>query len=455
MAKHSFDYDLIVIGSGAGGSVAAMIAARSGKRVAIIEADTLGGDSPNFGDVPMSALLHAAKIYGGAKDGQQFGIRSATVGYNYPSIKAWKDLAVSRAGAGGSQRFYEAEGITVYDGAAHFISPHEITVNRRHLSASYFLIATGTHWSAPQIVGLDKVPHLTPRTAIDIIRPPKSVFIIGGGATGVEFAHLFSTFGSKVHIAEVAPRLLPREDDEVSELVERVFDGQKGVSTLTSTRVVKVARDGIMKRVTYVRGDAEFSVKVDEILVAAGKLPTVDIGLENAGVVYTPKGIEVNDHLQTSVKHIYAAGDVLGKHMLTHVALLESRVAAQNILHRDKVTPNYKAVPRVTYTVPEIASVGLTEDDCIKRDLAINKASAPINIIGRANTTNTRDGFVKVITDKKGVILGATIAAPCAGELIHELTLAIQYNLTAQNVATTMHAFPTWSEAIRVVCSKL
>ncbi|HEX6258239.1 MAG TPA: NAD(P)/FAD-dependent oxidoreductase, partial [Candidatus Saccharimonadales bacterium] len=420
-----------------------------------VEADALGGESPNFGDVPMSALLHAAKVYGAAKDGQQFGIRSATVGYNYPSVKAWKDLAISRAGAGGSQRFYEAEGITVFEGAAHFISPHEITINRRHLSASYFLIATGAHLLMPQVIGLDKIPHLTPRTALDIIRPPKSVFIIGGGATGVEFAHLFSTFGSKVHIAEVAPRLLPREDDEVSELVERIFDSQKGVSALTSSRVIKVAREGIMKRVTYIRGDREISVKVDEILVAAGKLPTVDIGLENAGIHYTPKGIEVNEHLQTSAKHIYAAGDVLGHTMYTHVALQESRVAAHNILHRDKLSPNYKAVPRITYIVPEIASVGLSEDDCIKRDLAINKATAPINIIGRANTTNTRDGFVKIITDKKGIILGATIAAPCAGELIHELTLAIQHNLTAQDVAYTMHAFPTWSEAVRVACSKL
>ncbi|HYG83322.1 MAG TPA: NAD(P)/FAD-dependent oxidoreductase [Verrucomicrobiae bacterium] len=455
MAKHSFDYDLIVIGSGAGGSVAAMLAARKGKRVAIIEADALGGDAPNFGDVPMNALLHAARIYGEAKAGQQFGIRSNTIGYNYPSVKAWKDLAVSRAGAGGSQRFYEAEGITVFEGTAHFISPHEITVNRRHISAAYFIIATGTHWMTPQIVGLDKLLHLTPRTAMELIRPPKSIFIIGGGATGVEFAHLFSTFGSKVYIADVAPRLLLKEDDEVSELIERVFDTQKGVTTLTSTRVVKVARDGIMKRVTYLRGDAEHSVKVDEILIAAGKDPNVDIGLENAGVAYTPKGVEVNEYLQTSVKHIYAAGDVLGTHMFTHVALLESRVAAHNLLHRDKVTPNYKAVPRVTHTVPEIASVGLSEDDCIKRDLAINKATVPINIIGRANTTNTRDGFVKIITDKKGVILGATIAAPSAGELIHELTLAIQHGLTAQDVALTMHAFPTWSEAIRVACSKL
>lgn len=456
MAKQKHDYDLIVIGSGAGGSVAATIAARAGKRVAIVENDELGGASPNFGDIPVNALLHAAGVYETAKSGQQFGIRSGTIGYNYPSIKAWKELVVSRAGAGAnSSRFYESEGVTIYHGLAHFISPYEISVNRRHLSASYFLIATGAKWVRPAIEGLDKVHYLTARSALDLLRPPKTLFIVGGGSTGVEFARLFSTFGTKVYIGEVAPRLLPTEDEEASELTERVLEEQKGVTTLTSTRVTKVSKDALKKRVTYTRGDVEHSVKVDEILIATGKMPSVDIGLENAEVEYTPRGIEVNEFLQTSNKHIYAAGDVLGEYMYTHVALLESRIAAHNILHRDKHTPDYTAIPRITHMSPEIASVGLYEDDCIKRDMAINKATAPLNIIGRANTTNMRDGFVKVLTDKKGVLIGATIVAPNAGEMIHELTLAIQHHMTAHDVASTIHAFPSWSEAVRVACGKL
>lgn len=456
MAKQKYDYDLIVIGSGAGGSVAATIAARAGKRVAIVENDLLGGASPNFGDIPMNALLHAASVYETAKSGQQFGIRSGTIGYNYPSIKAWKDLVVSRAGAGAnSGRFYESEGVAVFSGLAHFISPYEVSVNRRHLSASHFLIASGSKWVLPPIEGLDKIKYLTPRTAVDVLRPPKTLFIVGGGSTGVEYARLFSTFGTKVYIGEVNPRLLPTEDEEVSELVERVLEEQKGVTTLTSARVTKVSKDALMKRVTYTRGETEHSVKVDEVLIATGKTPAVDIGLENALVQYTPKGIEVNEYLQTSTKHIYAAGDVLGEHMYTHVALLESRIAAHNMLHRDKHSPDYTAVPRVTHLFPEVASVGLSESDCIKRDLPIRKATAPLNIIGRANTTNIRDGFVKIIVDKKGVLIGGTIVAPNAGEMIHELTLAIQHRMTAQDVAATMHAFPSWSEAIRVACGKL
>lgn len=455
MAKQKYDYDLIVIGSGAGGSVAADIVASAGKRVAIIEGDTLGGESPNWGCIPTKALLHAASIYDAAKHGQPFGIRSAAVGYNYPSVKAWKDLAVQRSGAANGARYYQSRGIGLYEGMAHFISPHEITVNRRHLSAAHFLIATGSHWVLPDVQGLDKVPYLTARTALELTRPPKSLFIVGGGATGTEFAELFSIFGTKVHIADVAPRILPKEDQEVSEVIEKTFTEKRGMSILTRSKVISVAKEGLMIRVTYLRGSEQYSVKVDQLLVAAGKAPTVDIGLENAGVAYTPKGIEVDDHLQTSVKHISASGDAIGRSMFTHVGVYESKIFAHNLLHKAKLSPDYRAIPRVTFVAPEVASVGLSEETCLKRDLAIKTAIAPINIIGRANVSNVREGFVKVITDKKGILLGASVVAPHAGEIVHELTLAIQYGLSANQVANTLHAFPTWSEAVRVACGKI
>lgn len=455
MAKQKYDYDLIVIGSGAGGSVAADIAASAGKRVAIIEGDTLGGESPNWGCVPTKALLHAANIYDAAKHGQPFGIRSAAVGYNYPSVKAWKDLAVQRSGAASGAKYYHSRGIGLFNGMAHFISPHEVTVNRRHLSAAHFLIATGSHWVVPDIQGLDEVPYLTARSALELSRPPKSLFVIGGGATGTEFAELFSIFGTKVHIADVAPRLLPKEDQEVSEAVEKTFTDKRGMSILTRSKVIAVAKEGLMIRVTYIRGSEQHTVKVDQLLVAAGKAPTVDIGLENAGVAYTPKGVEVDDHLQTSVKHISACGDAIGRSMFTHVGVYESKIFAHNLLNKNKVTPDYRAIPRVTFLSPEVSSVGLSEEACLKRDLTIKTAIAPINIIARANTSNVREGFVKVITDKKGILIGASVVAPHAGEVIHELTLAIQYGLSANQVANTLHAFPTWSEAVRVACGKI
>lgn len=453
--KYEFDYDLIVIGSGAGGSAAANIVASEGKKVAIIESDTFGGDSPNWSDVPTKALLHAANLYDEACHGARFGLRSATLGYNYPSIRAWKDLAVKRTGAGGNRHYYESQGIDTFNDIAHFLSPNEITVNRRHLSASNFLIATGSQWIIPDIAGIDKIKYLTPRTILEEIKPPKSLLIIGGGDTGVEIAQLMATFGTKVYIAEKAGRLLPHRDSEVGDLMERLLSEQKGVTVLTHSRVLSVEKDGLLKRVIISRANTEKSIRVDEILVAAGRAPSVDMGLENAGVKYTAKGIDVNEFLQTNVKHIFAAGDVLGRGNHTHTALLESRVVANNILHRTKIAPDYTATSEIVFTNPGIATVGLSEDDCLKRDLSVNKAIAPLNIIARSNTSDFRDGFVKIITDKKGVILGSTIVAPHAGEIIHELALAVKYNLTAAQVADTPHAFLSWSEAVRVAADKL
>lgn len=452
---HTFDYDLIVIGSGAGGSAAATIAARAGKRVAIIESDTFGGDSPNWSDVPTKALLHVAHLYDEARHGDKFGLRTSTLGYNYPSIRAWKDLAVKRTGTAGNRRFYESHGISAFNATAHFLTPHEISVNRRHLSAKNFLIATGSSWVTPKIQGLNELNFYTPRTILETMRPPKSLFIIGGGSHGIEIAQLMATFGTKVYIAEQASRLLPRQDSEVGELLERVLTEQKGVTVLTHSRVLSVQKEGLGKRILFSRGGVEKFVKADEILVAAGRTPNVDLGLENASINYTPKGIEVNEFLQTSTKHIFAAGDVLGKDSHTHTALLESRVAAHNMFDKTKVVPNYTATPGLIFTSPEIAHVGLSEDDCHKRDLAINKAIAPLNIIARSNTSDFRDGFVKLITDKKGVLLGGTIVAPHAAEMIHEIGLAVKHGLTAAQIAETPHAFLSWGEAIRVAASKL
>ncbi|OYW43978.1 hypothetical protein B7Z28_00390, partial [Candidatus Saccharibacteria bacterium 32-45-3] len=297
--------------------------------------------------------------------------------------------------------------------------------------------------------------YFTPRTILEEMRPPKSLFIIGGGTYGIEIAQLMATFGTKVYIAEQAARLLPHQDQEAGELIERVLSEQKGATVLTHTRVLSVEKEGIVKKILVSRGGTEKYFKADEILVATGRMPNVDLGLENASINYTPKGIEVNEYLQTSTKHIYATGDVLGRESLTHTALLESRTAAHNMFERNKIKPSYTATPRIIFTTPEIAEVGLTEDDCRRRDLAINKVVTPLNIIARSNTADFRDGFVKLIADKKGVILGGTIVAPHASELIHEIGLAVKHNLTAAQLADTPHAFLSWSEAIRVAAQKL
>jgi mercuric reductase len=455
MAKHKFDYDIIVIGSGAGGGVAADIAAKKGKRVAIIESDKFGGEYPHTGCVPVGALLQAAHSLDDARDAAHFGIRSSTIGFNYPTIKAWKDSAIKRTGVENTARYYQSQGISLFHGDAHFLSPHEITVNRRHLSAEQFLVATGSSLDIPEIDGLPTIPYLDAVTALDVTKPPKSLFIVGAGDTGCEYAELFSIFGTKVYIADMAPRILPRYDEEVSRHVHEMFEEVRGIHTLDKAKVISVKKEGLSVRVTLMRGGEHYSVRVDSILIATGKHPRVDIGLENAGVTYTPKGIVVNEFLQTHARHIYAAGDVLGHHMLTHTGIQESRIAAHNLTEKTKASPDYTAVPRVTYLSPEVATTGMTEADCLKRDLDIKTSTVPISTVTRSNVSNQRDGFCKVITDKKGVIIGGTVVAPRAGEIIHELTLAVQYKLTAADLAATMHAYPTWSEIVRVACAKI
>lgn len=454
--KAKFDYDLIVIGSGAAGSAAALLVAGAGRRVALVEAGEFGGESPNWGDIPSKTMLHIANLYDEARHGDRFGIRSSMLGYNYPSILRWKDLTVKRTGTGGNQKYYESEGIDTYHGVAHFLSPHEITVNRRHISARNFLVATGSHIEAPDVYGLDTIKYLTPRTILSLTRPPRSMFVIGSDSTAVEYAQMMATFGTKVYISEVASRLLPDEDEEVGELIAKLLHDEKGVTCLTQTQVISVEKKGLGIRVNYVRGETSAAVQVDEILICNNRQPNVDLGLENANVQYSPRGIDVDDHLQTSSRHIYAAGDVIGDPCPTHRALLQSQLVAHNILNpKSRRTPDYSALARITFTHPGIASVGLSEDDCLRRDLRINKSVAPLRIIARSNTSDFRDGFVKIITDKRGVILGATVVAPHAAEIIHELALAVQHRMTATDIAMTPHAFLSWSEAVRVAASKL
>ena len=453
--KPTFDYDLIVIGSGAGGSPAASIAAQAGKRVAIVEGGIFGGESPNWGEVPVKALLHATQLYDEARHGTRFGVRGATLGYNFLSLKAWKDLAVKRTGAGNNRSYYDRQGINTFAANAHFLSPHEISAGRRHLSATHFLIASGSYWEQPDIAGIENVTYQTPRTIMDVPRLPKSLLILGGDTTAVEYAQLFAILGTKVYLIEKAGRLLPDEDAEAGELLARLLSEQKGVTVLTQTRVLTVVKDGLGKRITYSRGGVEKTLRIDEMLVTTGRTPNVDLGLENASVAYTPKGVEVNEHLQTSARHIFAAGDVLGSKRYLHTALLESRVAAANLLHKTQIKPDYTAMPRLTFTFPGIASVGLSEDDCLKRDLQIKKSMCPLNMIARSNTSDFRDGFVKLIADRNGVLIGATVMAPHAAEIIHEIGLAIKHGLTASDLANTPHAFLSWSEAVRVAAARL
>lgn len=453
--KTNLDYDLIVIGSGAAGSTAALSAVKAGKKVALIEGATFGGESPNWGDIPQGALLHSAHLYHEARSGTRFGLRSQMLGYNFPTVLAWRDKAIKRTGAADNQQYYEKAGIKTYSGAAHFLTPHEISVNRTHLTAHHFIIATGSHFEQPDVYGIETIRHQTPQTLLGEKRIPRSLFIVGASSDAVEYAQLFATFGTKVYLAERSARILPTEDPEVGDILESYLTSNYGVACLTQTQLVQVEPKGLGVRVSYSRGGVTKTVQTDEILFLTNRVPTTDLGLENASVAYSRAGIEVDTGLQTSAKHIYAAGNVTSGDCPTQIALLHGRVAAHNILHKTKLAAETFGIPRVTFTSPSVASVGLTENDCIKRDLAINQAIAPLTMIARSNTSDFPHGFVKLIADKKGLLLGGTIVAPGAENMIQEIGLALAQSMTASDLANVPHAFLSWSEAIRVAASKL
>lgn len=449
-----FDYDLAVIGSGDAGGKAALIAAESGRRVVLIEANKWGGSSLNSTNVPFGALFHASQIYKKAIEGGKFGISSNGLRYNYPTLNNWKNVAMRRAKANSKAEF-EENNITCIKGRARFISKKELAVNDEVIRARKYLIATGASVLDTGIKIPENVDYWLPDDALNILRPPRSIFVIGAGSTGCELAQYFATLGTEVIIADIAGRLLPREDEEVGQVMDDVFNKDK-IKVLTQSRVIALEKDGQTKKVIFLRGGQEKSVHVNEVLMCTGSAPNVDIGLENAGVKFNRSGINVDINMRTSQKHIYAAGDVVGGHSSTEKAEMEARVAAMHILGKSKAIADYRGIIRVTDTYPEVAQLGETEDDCIRADRKIKKVVVPLDAIMKANTSDTHSGFIKLIAAKKtDKLLGATIMAPNAAVLAQELAFALCYGLTADNVAMVPHVANDWNALIREACERI
>ena len=306
------------------------------------------------------------------------------------------------------------------------------------------------------IAGADRVTHLTPKNAMKVSRLPKVALVVGGGASGCEIAEYYASLGVKVLMAELAERLLPKEDSEVGEMIEFYLTKQLGVKVLTQSRVIAIERDGSYKKAVFLRGGQEKSVKIEEIVLATGSKPAIDLGLENAGVKFTNGGIKVNKSLQTSNKHIYAAGDVLGGgESSTERATYEAAIATANIINKGKSAVNYAGFTRVTRTFPMVASVGITEDECMKRDKKYKVALAPLSAVSASNTEDFRTGFVKILADREGKVLGATVVAPHADLVIQEIALAIKQQLKIVDLASTPHVADSWGELVKVVARRL
>lgn len=449
-----YHYDLIIIGSGAGGGVGAHFAADSGKKVAVFEKAEIGGECPNFACVPTKALLHVAKTLEVVKKSKTFGINVKNIEIDYPAVHKYRELAVSRTGAKHGEESFKHDNISLIKEKARFINSHEVEAGGKIYSARKFLIATGSATFIPPIEGIQECGFITFKEAVSLTSLPESILILGGGPIGCEFAQIFASFGVKVTIIEHSESLLSKEDKETSDLVKALFE-YKGIKVINNGNVVEVTKSKKGKVIKYQHGDKHYLLDTEEILIASGKIPVLDFDSEKAGLEIEDEKLKVNKYLQTNISHIYGAGDVVGPYMFTHTGYYQSYLAVKNMFTGNKEIADYLAVPKCVFIDPEVASVGISEKFAKSQGIKIKKGISPIAILGRANTSSLFDGFIKIIADKNGQIIGGAIVAPHAGEIIHTIALAIKLKIKSEILSKMIFAYPTYSEAIKIACSNL
>jgi len=449
-------FDVIFIGAGPAGYVGAIRAAQVGLSVGVVEREGLGGTCVLWGCIPAKALLESASLANKVRKASEFGITVENVGFDY-GVAMKRSRAVSQQNSKGVEFLFKKNKITWIKGSAKLAGKNVVTVSaggkeERHEAKKGIVVATGSRVRGlPQIgLDLDKTTVLSSDEVLVLEKAPKSMAIIGAGAVGCEFADVFNAFGTQVTLIEVLPTLLPLEDAEVSAELGRAFRRRK-IEALTGAKIsdVKVGKNGVTMNVTV--GGEKKTLEVEKVLVAAGRAPNVeDIGLKEAGVQLTERGfIKINERMETTAKGIYAIGDVAGPPMLAHKGEREGVVLAELLAGKHSHGVNYGNVPNATYCHPEVASIGLTEQQCKEKKLDYKVGKFPFAASGRARTSGETEGFVKIIRDAKyGEILGAHIIGSHATELIHELAVARENEYTVEEVDLAIHAHPTLSEAV-------
>jgi pyruvate/2-oxoglutarate dehydrogenase complex dihydrolipoamide dehydrogenase (E3) component len=447
-------YNLVVIGAGTAGLVTAAGAAGLGAKVALVERELMGGDCLNVGCVPSKALISSARVVAVARESESLGVSSTSVSVDFAAImQRMRRLRSEIAPNDSVQRFADL-GIDVFLGDAKFSASGQVRVGDVELNYKKAVIATGARASAPPISGLDKVRYLTNETVFSLTELPKRLGIIGAGPIGCELAQSFARFGSEVFLVESTHGIMPREDQAAAAIVKNSLI-QSGVNLLCcgqNLTLEPVESNKIRLRVDS--HEIQYEEVVDELLVAVGRAPNVTtLGLENVGVEFDAvQGVIVNDRLQTSNSKIYAAGDVCSRFKFTHAADFMARTVIQNALFFGRAKASSLLIPWCTYTSPEIAHVGLSEADAKERGVAHDIYLQEFADVDRAILEGETAGFVKVVAKKgKDRILGATIVAQNAGDMIGELTLAMKHGIGLGSIASTIHPYPTCAEAIRKV----
>ncbi|MHB0934968.1 MAG: dihydrolipoyl dehydrogenase family protein [Armatimonadota bacterium] len=442
-------FDVVVVGGGTAGPSAARVAKSRGFSVCVIERDRFGGDCLWWACVPTKTLIACGKIYQQTQQAARFGTRVQHIELDYHQVQSRKDAVIAHFAEHDDPKHLEKAGIRVIHNHASFRSQHELQVGDTVIRAEHIVLAIGSQPMIPPIPGLDEVKYLTNIEAISLPELPKSMLIMGGGAVGCEFALLFQRFGVPVTLIEADERVLFREDQETSMLTAEILT-REGVTIHTGANVKQAAqRNGDI--VLTMEQDAQTQeVTGASLLVATGRIThTEDLNLDAAGVATTKRGFVVRDTLQTNVPHIWACGDAAGKMLFTHVAENQGHFVGMCLGLEHDIRWDGRVVPRATFLEPEIASVGLTEAQAAKNyALAIGKV--PFSASDRAVIQGETTGFVKIIADKMdGQILGAHIVGPRAGDLIHEIALAMKTHTAVSEIGETIHLYPSLLDPLR------
>ncbi len=445
-------FNLLVIGSGPGGYVAAIRASQLGMKTAVVEKDRPGGVCLNWGCIPTKALLKSAEIYESIQKAGSYGLKVDGAAFDLAAIVE-RSRGISERNSQGIDYLFKKNKITLIKGEATLISPNGIKVKHENQSAMYtadkIVIATGARSRELPGVKIDRERIITSREAMTLTTLPKRLAIVGSGAIGMEFAYYYRAFGSEVTILEALDRVLPVEDGEISKLAARSFT-RRGVKIETGALVRAVARNGETVHLEYEAGGQKKTLDTDVALIAIGVAPNVEnLGLEKVGVKTYKAGISVNEHMQTSIPTIYAIGDVIGPPWLAHVASAEGVHAVEHIAGKNPHVIDYNKIPGCTYCKPQIASAGYSEEKAKKEGIEYTVGSFSFKASGRALATGDTDGMVKLLFEKKyGGLIGGHIIGGDATEMIHEIVLALYQEVTAEEIGKAIHAHPTLGESI-------
>lgn len=459
-------YDLIVIGGGSAGLVAAGGSALLGAKVALIEKNLLGGDCLYTGCVPSKALIKSARFAHQAKEAKKYGFQELEPKFledSFASITNRVQNVIEIIEHHDAPEVFEEMGVEVVFGTPRFLNKNEIEVSlknsdeKRVMKAKRFCISTGSRPFTPPIDGIHETGFITNEEVFHLKELPKRLIVLGAGAIGLELGQSFSRFGSKVTIVEMADRILIKEDEEVSALMEKLLR-EEGLEIFTKTKAVKVHKNANGAKVVTVEADGKtFEIEGDEILAAVGRQPNINgLDLEKAGVKYEKNRIITNDYLQTSSKNIFAAGDVTAHFQFTHMADYEAQIVIQNafVPFPFKKKTDFRVVPWATFTEPEVARVGLTEKEARERvgdAVKIYKVNFTEN--DRAQAESATEGFAKIVTNK-GKIIGATLVGEHAGELIHEFVWAMKENLKISELNKIIRVYPTLAKITQAVATE-